>query len=191
MIARLEGTVVAASDGKVVLVTGGVGYLVSVPKRHSQSLVEGDVVTLHTHLHVAEGVMDLYGFADEETREFFLLLTSVSGIGPRLALTIVDVVSIPALAAAIEEGKTDVVVQVPGVGKKLAERIVLELRGKAAPYTGLAHGEQISADNDIVEALKSLGYKRDEVQGALKLVGDEIEGVEERLKAALKYLRKA
>lgn len=169
---------------------GGVGYLVAVPKRHAASFSEGDEATLVTHLHVAEGVMDLYGFADEDTRGFFLLLTSVSGIGPRLALTIVDVAPIAALAAAIEEGKHDVVVQVPGVGKKLAERIVLELKGKAGAYAGSAHGEQISADNDIVEALKSLGYKRDEVQGALKLVGDDIVGVEERLKAALRYLRK-
>ena len=181
----------AASEGKVVLMTGGVGYLVSVPRRHASSLVPGDEAVLHTHLHVAEGVLDLYGFADEDIRGFFLLLTSVSGIGPRLALTIVDSVPIAALAAAIEEGKHDVVVQVPGVGKKLAERIVLELKGKAGAFAGAAHGEQISADNDIVEALKSLGYKRDEVQGALKLVGEEIVGVEERLKAALRYLRKA
>ena len=190
MIARLTGTVAAVSEGKAVISVGGVGYLAAISKKHASFLREGEETTLFTHLHVAEGVMDLYGFPDEETKGFFLLLTSVSGIGPRLGLTIVDSVPINALAAAIEEGKTDVVVQVPGVGKKLAERIVLELKGKAGNFAGAAHGEQISADNDIVEALKSLGYKRDEVTGALKLVGDEIEGVEERLKAALRYLRK-
>lgn len=179
-----------AADGRVVLMAGGVGYLVMVPRRHAASLAAGEQAVLETHLHVAEGVMDLYGFPDEQTRGFFLLLVSVSGIGPRLALAIVDAVPIPALAAAIEEGKPEVVVQVPGVGKKLAERVVLELKGKAAGYVGDADGEQISADNDIVEALKSLGYKRDEVQSALKLVGDDVHGVEERLKAALRYLRR-
>lgn len=190
MIARLEGTVATAEEGRVVLMAGGIGYLVSLPKRHAASLQEGDSAALHTYLHVAEGVLDLYGFADEESRGFFQLLISVSGIGPRLALTVVDAVPIPALAAAIEEGKSDVVMQVPGVGKKLAERIVLELKGKAEPYTGSAHGEQISADRDITEALKTLGYKREEVADALKLVGDEVQGVEERLKAALRYLRR-
>jgi Holliday junction DNA helicase RuvA len=190
VIARLEGTVSSASEGKVVLSVGGVGYLVFVPKRHAATLAEGDSAVLMTHLQVSEGVMDLYGFPDTETRDFFLLLTSVSGIGSKLALTIVDQTPIAAFAAAIEEGKADVVTQVPGVGKKLAERIVLELKGKVTAYIGSAHGGQISADNDIVEALKSLGYKRDEVSGALKLVGDEVEGVENRLKAALRYLRK-
>lgn len=190
MIARLQGLVAAASEGRVVLLVGGVGYLVFVSRKHGSSLGIGEEAVLETHMHVAEGVLDLYGFPDEGARGFFLLLLSVSGIGPRLALSILDTVPIAALAAAIEEGKPDVVVQVPGVGKKLAERIVLELKGKAAAYAGSADSEQISADNDIVEALKTLGYKRDEVQGALKLVDDDIHGVEERLKAALKYLRK-
>lgn len=190
MIARLTGSVAALTEGKAVIEVGGVGYLVAVPKRHIGALRIGEQATLVTHLHVGEGILDLYGFPDEETRNFFLLLISVSGIGPRLALAILDGVTTTALAAAIEEGKTEVVVQVPGVGKKLAERIVLELKGKMALYVGSADGEQISADNDIVEALKSLGYKRDEVQGALKLIGDEIVGVEERLKAALRFLRR-
>lgn len=191
MIARLQGTVSDVSEGRVVLSVSGVGYLVSVPKRYAATLEIGQESGIFTHLHLAEGVMDLYGFPDVETKDFFLLLTSVGGIGSKLALTIVDSVPIAALAAAIEEGKADVVVQVPGVGKKLAERIVLELKGKTAPYAGLASASQIGADADIVEALKTLGYKRDEVAGALKLVGDEVEGVEERLKAALRYLRKA
>lgn len=190
MIARLEGTVAGTAEGKAIIAVGGVGYLVTVPRRFAASLAEGDAVTVPAHLHVAEGVLDLYGFPDEETKGFFQLLISVAGIGPKLALGIVDAAPIAGLAAAIEEGKPDVVVQVPGVGRKLADRIVLELKGKAAGFAGAAHGEQIDADNDIVEALKSLGYRRDETAAALKLVGDEIEGVEERLKAALKYLRK-
>lgn len=190
MIARLEGTVSEVSEGRVVLSVSGVGYLVAVPKRYASSLEEGQEALIFTHLHLSEGVMDLYGFPDEQTKEFFLLLTSVTGIGSKLALAVVDAVPISALAAAIEEGKVDIVVQVPGVGKKIAERIVLELKGKVGSYTGLASGDQIGADADIVEALKSLGYKRDEVAGALKLVGDEVEGIEERLKAALRYLRK-
>jgi holliday junction DNA helicase RuvA len=191
VIARLSGTVSSISEGRVVLDVSGVGYLVAVPQKFAASLEEGQEVALFTHMHLAEGVMDLYGFPDQETKDFFLLLTSVTGIGSKLALAVVDAVPISALAAAIEEGKSDVVVQVPGVGKKIAERIVLELKGKVAAYTGLASGDQIGADADITEALRSLGYKRDEITSALKLVGDDVSGVEERLKAALRYLRKA
>jgi len=190
VIARLQGTVCEVSGGNVILMVGGVGHVVAVPGRYAATLDEGQEVTVHTHLHVAEGALDLYGFPDTDTKSFFLLLTSVSGIGSKLALAIVDAVPVNALAAAIEEGKTDVVVQVPGVGRKIAERIVLELKGKVAAYAGLASGDRIGADADIVEALRSLGYKRDEVAAALKLVGDETEGIEERLKAALRYLRK-
>lgn len=174
----------------MVLDVSGVGYLVSVPRKFADSLDISQEVAIFTHLHLAEGVMDLYGFPDQKTKDFFLLLTSVTGIGSKLALAVVDAVPISALAAAIEEGKADVVVQVPGVGKKIAERIVLELKGKVAEYTGLASADQIGADADIMEALRSLGYKRDEVAAALKLVGDEVSGVEERLKAALRFLRK-
>lgn len=191
MIARLAGTVAVAGDGRLVVDVGGVGYAVATPRRLSASARVGEEVALATHLHVAEGVLDLYGFEDEHVRAFFLLLLSVAGIGPKLALSIVDQVPVPALAAALAEGKTDVVVQVPGVGKKLAERMVLELRGKVGEFIGGAHATQLNVDADIVEALRTLGYKREEIASALKLVDESIEGVEERLKATLRYLRKS
>ncbi len=145
---------------------------------------------LFTHFQVREDGMDLYGFTSEEERGYFELLISVSGVGPKSALSILDVASMGELAAAIKEGRPDLLTRASGIGTKIAERIIIDLRGKVQSLSSGAMVEKMEADADLVEALSNLGYRREEARAALNKVGSEVVGVEDRLKAALKILGK-
>jgi Holliday junction DNA helicase RuvA len=191
MIYSITGTLALKSDRFVVVEAGGLGLKLFMRARSIAALPGvGMHVKLFSHFQVREDGMDLYGFTSEEERGYFELLISVSGVGPKSALSILDVASLDELAAAIKEGRPDLLTRASGIGTKIAERIIIDLRGKVQSLKSGAMVEKMEADADLVEALSNLGYRREEARAALNKVGNEVVGVEDRLKAALKILGK-
>lgn len=193
MIGHLAGTVHAirlpshTSPGFVIVSAGGVGYKIYATRDTLATLVRDAHAALWTHLAVREDALDLYGFPDEATLQFFALLLTVSGIGPRSALGILDIADVETLRAAIAAGESSYLTKVSGIGKKTAAKIVLELREKvgAAPE-GAA--EAMRGDEEALEALHALGYTIHESRDALRKVPPDIEKSSERLREALKIL---
>jgi len=192
MISRLSGNVVHADTKSIILDVNGVGYKVFANTEtlqkasHSKNLR----LELFTYLAVRENSMDLYGFTDKETLEFFELLISVSGIGPKSALGVLNVATVGTLRSAISSGETSQLTKVSGIGKKTADKIVLELRDKIGALESEFDSKQIKGEVDVMEALKSLGYSQYEVREALKKVPKEITNTSGRVKEALKILGK-
>ncbi|OHB17133.1 MAG: Holliday junction DNA helicase RuvA [Parcubacteria group bacterium RIFCSPHIGHO2_01_FULL_45_26] len=184
MIAELKGVVNRREVGYVVLDVGGVGYKVYVPL--SVSVKSRDSLLLFTHLVVREDALDLYGFGDLETLRFFELLLRVSGVGPKSALAILSQASIPTLKQAIANGDLSYLTKVSGIGKKTAERIIIELRDRVS-----SEGEgDLAGVGDALEALVALGYSRRESQETLRKTNHTGLGVEEIVRKALADLSK-
>ncbi|MSP57199.1 MAG: Holliday junction branch migration protein RuvA [Myxococcales bacterium] len=197
MIARLVGTVADVSGDDVVLDVNGVGYAVGVPLRNAQELKEGDACTVWVHTVVREDALLLYGFLSREDKAVFEQLIGVSGIGPRVGLNALGKFTAQALALAIESNDLRSLASIPAVGKKTAERIVLELRGKlcVAPVaqSGVASpaAPVRTVDDTFAIALAQLGYKRTEIDMAaarLKADGLDDKPIGERITAALRVL---
>lgn len=190
MIAQLRGTITLKKDGFVVVQTSNVGYKVALTTGHIAELASADTATVWTYLVVRDDALELFGFRTYEELELFQLLLGVPGVGPRSALGILDLTSLEKLAGAIASGDSGYLSTVSGVGKKSAEKIVLELRDKVGT---LAHGAAmpLQEDTDVLEALRSLGYHIDEARQAVKELPDTIEDPGERVKAALKLLSKS
>ena len=197
MIASIEGILVARSGNRVVVEVGGVGFEISVPLRVAESLgQEGERVRLHTYLHVREDTLALYGFPDESERRLFQTLIGVSGVGPKLALSVLAVTSAGELARIIHEEKTKALVSIPGIGKKTAERIVLELKDKIEIERYLpavaAAGSGVPREifEEAVVALESIGLARANAIKAIENVDISRLGpsyrVEDLVRAALK-----
>lgn len=187
MIGHLEGNVRALRAGFAIIAAGGVGYKVAATKQALAGLRLGEKASLWTHLAVRENALDLYGFADEEELYFFNLLLSVSGIGPKSALAILDIATVETLRAAIAGGKASYLTNVSGIGKKTAEKIIVELRDKVGLSLEGAGGV-LKGDEEALEAMRSLGYTPQEARDALRLVPQEITGSNERLREALKLM---
>ncbi len=195
MIAELTGRIVKKTFNHMVLDVGGVGYLVTIPLSTFTALPDDDrIVRLYVHTHVREDTLSLFGFLTEEEREIFVDLISVSGIGPKLATTILSGASAGEVRSYIVAGNIAGFIGVPGVGKKTAERIVLELREKLAkrgPAAGEVREDEAGGPADVVEALVNLGYARaqahDAVREAAKNGATELGEI---LKGALKALSK-
>jgi Holliday junction DNA helicase RuvA len=194
LIAFVEGIVAALAADSVVLDAHGVGYRVFCGPATLSALREGVRVRLHTHHLVREDQQALYGFRTTEELGFFELLTTVSGVGPKVALAIVSSRPTTDLQLAIMQGDEGVLTAVSGVGRKLAARVVLELREKVGMAAGAAgEGGAVSAESEVVGALQALGYSaaeaREAARGAVAAlpVGASLE---ERVKAALRVLRR-
>ena len=190
MIASLVGILQRKRDDSVVIMVGGIGLEVAVPSGVYNAIgEEGDPVELFTVLVVREDSLRLFGFLHEEEREIFTLLTTVPGVGPKLALAVLGTLSPELLANAIHRDDPDVISHVPGIGKKTAQKIVLELKGKLLPETipaGLAAATHL--DTEVISALTSLGYSIVEAQAALQSVPkDAPDDIEERVRMALSY----
>lgn len=177
MIARLHGTLVSVSGMDIVIDCGGVGYAVSVPLSTADQLPRaGENVTVHTVLNVREDAMQLFGFLTTSERSAFTLLTSITGIGGRTALGILSASSIADLRRAVTQGNLIALQRLPGVGKKTAERMVVELREKILaiePEVGSPQHEAVSGDSTVEEALGalvSLGYSRAAAEKAVRAV---------------------
>lgn len=188
MIHSVRGNISAIIDQFAVVDTGGVGYKVFTHKRALGALRVGEEACFFCHLHIREDLMDLYGFTLEEELELFEQLISISGVGPRSALAIMEISDLPGLIAAIQENRPDLLVRASGVGRKTAERIVLELRNKVKTTEAGANVRRMEADSDLIETLVNLGYRREQARAALERVSKETSGLENRLKAAFKIL---
>lgn len=186
MIAQLTGTLASKEPSGLVVETGGVGYLVTVPVSTLTVLPEaGNEVTLHTHQYVREDVLALYGFATVAERRLFTQLLAVSGIGPKVALAILSLSSPDDIRAAIAAGDAEFLASVPGIGKKTADRVVVDLQDKMDMVTseGAPRGQ-----DEAVEALVTLGYSNKEARKAVSAVAGGADSTEAVIKAALKEL---
>jgi Holliday junction DNA helicase RuvA len=199
VIAHIRGTILSKSPADVVVDVQGVGYGISIPLSTSETLgPAGSDVALYTHLHVREDLLQLFGFATVEEREMFLLLIGVNGIGPRLAIGILSGIGATDLLQHLVQGNAAALTAIPGIGRKLADRLVLELRDRAGRLPGLTHGAPGAGDtglplrNEALLALLSLGYSRQSAEKAIQEVLQE-ESVEARsveliLKSALRRM---
>lgn len=187
MIYSLKGTLASKEDGFLVVEVGGVGYKVFASK-NTLNYSYREEVLLYIHTHVREDLLDLYGFLSRDELVFFEQLIGISGVGPKSALAVMDVSDLPGLAAAIQEGRPDLLTQAPGIGRKTAERLVLELRGKVRIGGAESLVKTMDSDSDIIETLVALGYKKEVARSALSKLAKDISGTEERLKSALKIL---
>lgn len=189
MIGRLKGTLLEKAPPAILLDVSGVGYEVDVPMSTFCNLPEaGAEVTLLTHFVVREDAMLLYGFATTAEREAFRALIRISGVGPRIALAVLSGLTVEQLASAVEAGEAGLLTRIPGIGKKTAERLILELKGKlkGAAFAGLSSAEGASRA-DIVSALGALGYSEREAMSAVKTLPADV-GVSEGIRLALKAL---
>jgi len=186
MIGFLEGKMELNTERYVVINVNGVGYKVFISTSTFKNLPEkGEKVKLHTHLHVREDAMELYGFLSIKELEFFELLISISGIGPKGALNILNVASVDTLKRAIVNEESSILTKVSGIGKKTAEKIILELKNKIGDEF---LGEKVSTDSEAIDALIGLGYTLREAREALKKVPKEVGGMENKVREALKLL---
>jgi len=196
VIARLRGLVVQRSLQSVVLDVGGVGFELAVPLSTSEKVEEGKEAELLTHLHVREDALQLYGFRTAEEKELFLQLIGVSGIGPKIALNLLSAKGVSTLREAIANGDVGVLTSITGVGRKMAERIIVDLREKMGKpraaqvgVPGLAGTAALERHEEAVLALVSLGFQRQTAEKAVhaaeKSLGTEA-NVEEVVREALK-----
>jgi len=188
MISHLTGRVLAQRDRLLIIDVQGVGYRVfSTPETIDAVSRNPDSVSLWTHLAVRENALDLYGFATEEELQFFELLLTISGIGPKSALSILSGAGVETLKNAVASGNAAHLTKISGIGRKNAEKIVLELNGKlVAPSE--AETTNMQTESDAIEALQALGYSQKEAREALKKIPKEITTTSEIVKQALKVL---
>ncbi|HMA88654.1 MAG TPA: Holliday junction branch migration protein RuvA [Burkholderiales bacterium] len=192
MIGRLVGRLVAKHPPQVTLDVGGVGYELDVPMSTFYNLpAAGDTATLYTHLVVREDAHTLYGFASLEERSVFRQLIRISGIGARTALALLSGLSVAELAQSVATQDSARLTKVPGIGKKTAERLLLELKGKLAEaLPGAGGAAPAGAAADILNALLALGYSEKEAAAAAKTLPPGVT-VAEGIRAALKALAKS
>ena len=191
MIGKLTGTLLEKNPPEVLVDCAGVGYEVQVPMSTFYNLpATGERVSLLTQFIVREDAQLLYGFATAPERQAFRELIKISGVGPRMALSVLSGMGVADLAQAISLQEAGRLVKVPGIGKKTAERLLLELKGKLGADMGTVHGHPASdAQADIQQALLALGYNEKEAAAALKALPGDI-GVSDGIKLALKALAK-
>lgn len=192
MIYSVSGRIGTKKNTYTVVNSGGIGFKIFVSLNTYKALPEaGENVTLLTHFHVREDGMSLYGFLEEKELNFFEALLSVSGIGPKSALGVLSMAPVDRLAGAVSKGETELLRKSYGIGKKTAERIVMELKDKIA--FGGKKGEEVvrlmESDSDVYEALTSLGYSTKQSKAAVEKINPKLKGVDERLRDALNKIK--
>jgi Holliday junction DNA helicase RuvA len=192
MIGRISGILAHKAPGEVTIDVGGVGYQIFIPLSVFYHLPElGAKVSLHTHTHLREDALQLFGFLEPEEKQIFLLLNSVAGIGPKLAVTVLSGIPADDLAKALKEGDQARLLSIPGVGKKLAERMIVELRDKvlSLPAQAATLGDGSQLTRDAVSALVNLGYRRPEAENSVREIAKQEGGtLADVLKEALRRL---
>src|SRR3989338_4596523 len=185
MIGSIKGKIILKTEKFLIVETAGVGYKINVSiDVLSKAKKLGDEIPLWIHTHVREDVFDLYGFLDRQELEFFEMLINVSGIGPKGALAILNIATIETLRKAISTDDTAYLTKISGIGRKTAEKIVIELRDKIGEEKS---GTSLQEELDTLEALKSLGYSQNEAREALKKV-TLYENTNTKIREALKIL---
>ncbi|WP_430432563.1 Holliday junction branch migration protein RuvA [Methyloversatilis sp.] len=191
MIGRLTGSLLEKNPPRILLDVQGVGYEVDVPMSTFYNLPAiGERVTLHTHFVVREDGHFLFGFGAPSELAAFRQLVKISGIGPRMALAVLSGMSVDELARVVAMQEAGRLTKIPGIGKKTAERLLLELRDKLMPTASLAAAVAPDAGADILNALMALGYSDREAQAALKTLPEGV-SVSDGIRQALKALSKA
>ncbi len=189
MIAKIEGIVWDSNNKFITVGVGGIGLKVYSTTETKEISDKGEKISLFTHLVVREDALDLYGFTTEEELNFFEMLISISGIGPKTALNILNISSVLALKKAISDGDISHLTKVSGIGRKIAEKMILELKDKIILNTEEKE-TSLRDEIDAIEGLKSLGYTQKDAREALKEIDKSITKTGERIKAALKILGK-
>lgn len=190
MIATLSGTVAEKLGELVILDVAGVGYGLLVPNEDYGRLPIGEQATLYIYEHIRENAHDLYGFIKLDTKRLFEQLLEVTGVGPKMALSVLSIGNVQAVRAAIASGDTKFIQAANGVGKRVAERVVVELKDKVgvmatADIDALFRGEGVAKKDEAVQALLSLGYTLPDAVAALSTVKGDL-STEERIKEALR-----
>jgi holliday junction DNA helicase RuvA len=191
MIRLLRGVVAARGRDHLVVdigaAAGGVGFKVNTPEPTAARFVEGAAVFLHTYLQVREDALTLFGFESEEELSIFELLLTVSGVGPKAALSILSTLSPDALRLALANEEPALVARAPGIGRRTAEKIIVELKDKIKGPQGNLEvlAQMTNTDAEVIDALVALGYSIVEAQRAVQKLPREAVGVEERLRLAL------
>ncbi|MBI5138873.1 MAG: Holliday junction branch migration protein RuvA [Candidatus Vogelbacteria bacterium] len=192
MIGKLTGKIVYEDIKGVIIDVNGVGYKLGMAA-DALALIHGQKseISVWTYLAVRENALDMYGFIEKEELEFFELINTVSGIGPKKALGILSLAPVKVLRDAITKNDASYLTKVSGIGRKVAEKVVLELQDKIGTI-GESLGETSlqNADTDVLEAVKSLGYSLQEARDAIKRISPEVTGVNERIKEALRQIGK-
>ena len=191
MISSISGTVKSTAINSIVVEVGGIGVLLQVPARVVSQMQVGKLVSFHTYLIVREDALTLYGFTEIVDREFFELLLSVTGIGPKVAQSILASSEAATIATAIVTGNLKSLESTPGLGKKGAQRLVLELKDKAANFAGNRTNLKLSITNQVENALQGLGYSVKEAAAMISQIpaGEKIDNLDaaQILKLALKF----
>lgn len=190
MIGYISGTIIAVQEKNVIVDTGGIGYKVFVTPAFIQTISVGSEVSLWIYTAVREDTLDLFGFESLSIQEIFELLINVSGIGPKSALGILSVADTSSLIHAIKNENVGYLTQVSGVGKKTAEKIVLELKDKVEKLSLEHHYEEADHMRDVVDALLSMGYHERAVRTTLSSLETESQTTSEIIREALKVLGK-
>lgn len=188
MIASLRGRMAARGENFLIVEVGGVGFQVYVPSPLLELITPGQEVRLFTHLHVRENELALYGFETEEELGLFNLLLGVNGVGPRTALTVLSTLPADQFRSAVARGEVETLQRIPGIGKKTAERIILDLRDKVAKEGFVPVPTLSPEDQEAIIALTSLGYTASEAREALASLPREKMAVEEKVLLALRHL---
>lgn len=189
MIGSLKGKIELKTEKYLILDVRGTGYKVFCSSATLEKVGDkGNQAKIFTHLYQRENLLDLYGFLSFEELEFFETLISVSGIGPKAALSVMMLAPVKTLKQAIASGQKTILTKVSGIGQRTAERIILELKDKVfAPVAGI---QQLSSDSEVIDALVGLGYTTHQAREALREVPSKVKNIEDRIKQALKLLGK-
>jgi holliday junction DNA helicase RuvA len=189
MIAGVKGTIETIGSNWVIVDVGGISFQVFLPTSTLSTLgVVGQQIRLYTHLHVREDNLTLFGFGSAREMTFFETMMTVKGIGPKLGLAMLSAMDVEQLSVAIAGGDSNMLTAVPGIGKKTAERIVLELRDKIGGEWMLTQNlEAVQGNGDVVGALTSLGYSVAEASRAVATLPSTSMSLEDKVKLALKY----
>jgi len=189
MIAQLTGQITHLGDRFVVLDVGGVGYKVFTTNDNIASLKKDTQAKFWTHLVVKEDALDLYGFLTQDELAFFELLITVSGIGPKSALATLSLAGLDTLRQSIASGDSSYLTKVSGIGRKSAEKIVMELKDKVSKL-GDFLPQKLDVHTDVLSALEALGYSARDAREAIKKIPANLTDTGEKIKSALKYLGK-
>ena len=193
MIGHLKGNLTLISETEIIIDVGGIGFIVKPNALMFKDLPAlGEEVSLPTYLHLREDNLELYGFRDREQLHIFKLLLKVSGIGPSTAMAMLNTLQVPEISAAINNSDIKTLCRVNGIGKKTAQRLILELNGELPEDDSANNPEGDNAKNDLLAALESLGYSRKEMTATVDRVMAETKDtdISELLRQALKFMAK-
>ena len=197
MIDQISGKIISINENYVVIAVGGLGIKVNTSLAFSSKLVNEELITLVTYLNVREDALDLYGFKNEYERNLFLMLISISGIGPKLAISILSRVQFEELKSSIVSGDIKSLTSIPGVGAKTAKRIIIELKDKLSKTVttelGFDDDMDLKISKDVLSALIGLGYNENVAKRAIKKINptaydNSVKSIKSLIKAALKIL---